>query len=109
MNARGQQSDVPRSSTSVISRVLTWPLIGGIYLYRFTLAPLIGGQCRFTPTCSQYALDALRLRGPFVGSWLTLRRLARCHPFCQGGYDPVPHPPESRPPNPDTGTKVCKH
>lgn len=73
-----------------LSRLLAWPLIAAVYAYRFTLAPLMGGQCRFQPTCSQYALDALRQRGPFLGSWLTIRRLARCHPFCKGGYDPVP-------------------
>ena len=68
----------------------TWPFLAAIYLYRFTLGPVMGGQCRFMPTCSQYALDAYRAHGPVRGSWLTLRRLARCHPLGGQGYDPVP-------------------
>lgn len=99
---------IPRPSPRhTLSRLLTWPLIAGVYAYRVTLAPLMGGQCRFQPTCSQYALDALRQRGPFVGSWLTLRRLARCHPLCKGGYDPVPGGADAA----DTGQrrKVCEH
>lgn len=92
MTEGAQQSCVPLSRGS-ISRLLTWPLIAAVYLYRFTLSPLLGGQCRFQPTCSQYALDALRQRGPLTGTWLTIRRLARCHPLCKGGFDPVPPPP----------------
>jgi uncharacterized protein len=65
-------------------------LIALIRAYRYVLSPWIGGQCRFTPTCSLYAIQALELYGPWRGSWLTIRRLLRCHPFCPGGEDPVP-------------------
>jgi len=75
---------------SLWHRMATWPFLVLVYGYRFTLGPLLGGQCRFHPTCSQYALDAYREHGAVRGSVLTLRRLARCHPFGSGGYDPVP-------------------
>jgi putative membrane protein insertion efficiency factor len=60
-----------------------------IEVYRVTLSPLVGGYCRFVPSCSAYAEEALRRRGAVRGVWLTVRRLARCHPFHPGGYDPV--------------------
>lgn len=80
-----------------LSRLASLPFLALIYAYRFTLSPLLGGQCRFHPTCSTYALDAYRLRGPVMGTYLTVRRLLRCHPFGGSGYDPVPEPntPES--------------
>ena len=58
--------------------------------YRLILSPWLGSSCRFTPTCSAYALDALESHGAAKGSYLTLRRLSRCHPWCVGGHDPVP-------------------
>jgi len=58
--------------------------------YRYVLSPWIGGQCRFTPTCSVYAMQAIELYGAGRGSWLALKRLLRCHPLCPGGHDPVP-------------------
>ena len=58
--------------------------------YRIFLSPLLPPTCRFTPTCSQYALDAIARYGAWKGSWLALRRILRCHPFHPGGYDPVP-------------------
>jgi uncharacterized protein len=76
------------------------PFLVLIYGYRVTLGPLMGGQCRFHPTCSQYALDAYRAHGPLRGSLLTLRRLLRCHPFGGGGYDPVPHRHVGKSPKP---------
>ncbi len=57
--------------------------------YRAVLAPLVGGYCRFVPSCSVYAEEALKRHGAGRGSWLSLKRLMRCHPFCRGGYDPV--------------------
>jgi putative membrane protein insertion efficiency factor len=61
--------------------------------YRFFLSPWLGSSCRFEPTCSAYALQALEQDGATAGSYLTLRRLARCHPWCAGGHDPVPSQP----------------
>lgn len=63
-----------------------------IHLYRLVLSPLLPRACRFHPSCSTYALEALKVHGPGKGSWLTFRRLTRCHPFCEGGLDPVPAP-----------------
>jgi putative membrane protein insertion efficiency factor len=61
-----------------------------IRVYQYLLSPLIGTQCRFAPTCSHYAADALRKYGAIKGSYLTIRRLLRCHPWNPGGFDPVP-------------------
>ncbi len=58
--------------------------------YRLLLSPWLGQSCRFEPTCSAYALEALDRHGAAVGSYLTLKRIARCQPWCQGGHDPVP-------------------
>jgi uncharacterized protein len=58
--------------------------------YRLFLSPWLGSSCRFTPTCSAYSLQALQQHGAAIGTYMTLRRLARCHPWCQGGHDPVP-------------------
>lgn len=65
-------------------------LIGLVRAYRLLLSPWLGSACRFEPTCSVYALGALQAHGAVRGSYLTLRRLARCHPWCEGGHDPVP-------------------
>jgi putative membrane protein insertion efficiency factor len=61
-----------------------------IRLYQWTLSPLLGPKCRFYPSCSNYALEAVQRFGILQGSWLTLRRLGRCHPWHPGGIDPVP-------------------
>ncbi len=58
--------------------------------YRLLLSPWLGSSCRFEPTCSAYSLQALQMHGASVGTYMTLHRLARCHPFCEGGHDPVP-------------------
>jgi uncharacterized protein len=65
-------------------------LIGIVQFYRLFLSAWLGSACRFTPTCSAYALEALQQHGAGRGSYLTLRRLVRCHPWCDGGHDPVP-------------------
>lgn len=62
--------------------------------YRYFLSPWVGQQCRFFPTCSHYAEEALEQHGALKGSWLTVRRLGRCHPWHPGGYDPVPRHPQ---------------
>ena len=69
---------------------LTVPFEWAIRFYRKRLSPLFPPCCRFTPTCSAYALEAYRKHGLWRGSWLTLWRVLRCNPFCRGGYDPVP-------------------
>ena len=71
---------------TVIARLLIVLLRG----YQLLLSPWIGGQCRFTPTCSNYTLEALRRFGAARGSYLGALRIARCHPWCRGGEDPVP-------------------
>lgn len=65
-------------------------LMALVRAYRLLLSPWWGRQCRFTPTCSEFALEALERHGALRGSWLALRRVARCHPWCPGGFDPVP-------------------
>jgi uncharacterized protein len=65
-------------------------LIGLVKGYRLFLSPWLGSGCRFEPTCSQYALQALQTHGAAAGSYLTVARLGRCHPWCAGGLDPVP-------------------
>ena len=71
-------------------RLLAWPLLLLVSLYRLTVSPWLGNNCRFEPSCSAYALQALRVHGAFRGSWLTIQRIGRCHPWGGSGYDPVP-------------------
>jgi uncharacterized protein len=65
-------------------------LLACIRFYRKAISPLTPPSCRFMPTCSQYGMEAIERYGALKGSWLTIRRILRCHPFCKGGYDPVP-------------------
>ena len=65
-------------------------LLGLLAAYRRLISPLLPPACRFHPTCSAYAAEAVRRHGALKGSFLTVKRLARCHPFCEGGVDPVP-------------------
>jgi putative membrane protein insertion efficiency factor len=75
-----------RSRERRLGRLAGWP----IRLYRFVISPVLGPSCRYLPTCSEYALTALEQHGLLRGSWLTVRRLGRCHPWGGSGYDPVP-------------------
>lgn len=76
--------------TRLLNRFLTLLLILPVRLYQLFISPLLPPSCRFVPSCSQYALEALRKHGPFKGLWLALRRICRCHPWGGSGYDPVP-------------------
>ena len=76
--------------SNVVSRLPQRGLIVLVKGYRLLLRPWLGSGCRFEPTCSTYSLQALEQHGAVRGSYLTLRRLARCQPWCDGGHDPVP-------------------
>lgn len=79
-----------KSLWSLLSNALGRLLILPIRFYQLVVSPLLGPSCRFTPTCSEYARQAIIKHGPFKGGWLALRRLLRCHPWGGSGYDPVP-------------------
>ena len=66
-------------------------LIGLVRLYQYIISPYLPSSCRFTPTCSQYGIEALRKHGALKGGWLTIKRIGRCHPWSKGGHDPVPN------------------
>jgi uncharacterized protein len=68
-------------------------LVALLRIYQYTISPLYGPVCRYHPSCSTYAVQAVSEYGTFKGSWLAIRRLARCHPWAAGGYDPVPARP----------------
>ena len=76
----------------MVAKLLIWL----IRLYQLLLSPLLGNVCRFHPSCSNYGLKCIEYHGAIRGSWLTLRRLSRCHPFNPGGYDPPPPPRDSQ-------------
>lgn len=71
-------------------QILTSPFILLIKFYQYVISPAIGPKCRFTPTCSQYGVEALKKHGVLKGGWLTIKRISRCRPGGGGGYDPVP-------------------
>ncbi|RYD71629.1 MAG: membrane protein insertion efficiency factor YidD [Sphingobacteriales bacterium] len=73
-----------------MKEILSWPFIFLIKIYQWTLSPLLGPKCRYTPTCSQYGIQALRKYGPIKGLWLTVKRIASCNPWGGHGHDPVP-------------------
>ena len=80
----------PQPGTHLHRSVAQQVLIGLVKFYRLMLSPWLGSGCRFEPTCSRYALEALATQGGVRGAGLTAWRLLRCHPWCQGGHDPVP-------------------
>ncbi len=71
-------------------------LITFIRVYQYAISPYLGASCRFTPTCSSYAIESVERHGVFRGIWLVLRRISRCHPFHAGGIDPVPENPNNK-------------
>jgi uncharacterized protein len=81
-----------------INKTLSWSMILMVMFYQTVISPALhmlagpGMGCRFQPTCSQYAIEALKIHGPFKGLWLAIKRILRCHPRGGYGYDPVPQP-----------------
>lgn len=74
----------------IVKKGLVWILLLPVYFYKYAISPLKPATCRHTPTCSEYAVQALKIHGPFKGFWLSARRISRCHPWGTHGYDPVP-------------------
>lgn len=94
----------------ILKEILIFPFIILIRFYRVCISPLKPPSCRFTPTCSEYAIEAFRMHGPVKGLFLTVRRIGRCHPWGGSGYDPVPEqctifgtPVKALPGNADAG------
>jgi len=73
-----------------LKNILTWLLLLPIYFYRLAISPLIPPSCRYLPTCSQYGIEALKMHGPFYGTYLTIKRILSCNPWGGSGFDPVP-------------------
>ncbi|MGI8950344.1 MAG: membrane protein insertion efficiency factor YidD [Chitinophagaceae bacterium] len=71
-------------------QILSYPFILIIKFYQYAISPLLGPKCRFTPTCSRYAIEAFKKYGLIKGGWLAIKRISKCHPFGGSGYDPVP-------------------
>ncbi|HWB24951.1 MAG TPA: membrane protein insertion efficiency factor YidD [Chitinophagaceae bacterium] len=74
----------------LLLKIISYPFILLIKIYQYGISPMLGPKCRFTPTCSQYAVEALKKHGLFKGGWLALKRISKCHPGGGSGYDPVP-------------------
>jgi putative membrane protein insertion efficiency factor len=85
-------SRLVRGVRAAVARLLLMPLVG----YRRWVSPMLPARCRFYPSCSAYAVEAIQTHGPARGGWLAVRRFARCHPFNPGGVDPVPPPTRDR-------------
>ena len=73
-----------------MSRLITWVFIFLIRVYKGVISPILPARCRYTPTCSEYGLQAIQKYGPFKGGWLTLKRIGSCHPWGGHGHDPIP-------------------
>ena len=83
---------MPRAVAAIlmpINTIAAWLLVALVWVYRLTLGWLLGGQCRFVPTCSQYMLDAVAKHGPWRGGWMGVKRVLRCHPWGTSGHDPA--------------------
>jgi putative membrane protein insertion efficiency factor len=74
----------------MLNKVATFPLLLLIRGYQLIISPLLGSNCRFMPTCSEYAMESLRSHGLIKGSYLTIKRIGKCHPWGSHGYDPIP-------------------
>ena len=84
--ATAPEKNEQKASANLLASFFALP----IRFYRLFISPLIPSRCRYTPTCSEYALEALQKHGPFHGLWLSAKRIGRCHPWGSHGYDPVP-------------------
>ncbi|MBT5185512.1 MAG: membrane protein insertion efficiency factor YidD [Kordiimonadaceae bacterium] len=73
-----------------LSSILSYVLKALITVYKYVISPLLGPKCRYLPTCSSYAVEAIEIHGPLKGGWLGAKRILRCHPWGDSGYDPVP-------------------
>jgi len=89
-NKPGKDTDIPKQQSwfGLIRAMPGMMLIGAVRLYQWTLSPLLGGQCRFHPSCSNYFIQAVQKYGAVSGSLRGIKRICRCHPFHPGGYDP---------------------
>ncbi|MDE3144052.1 MAG: membrane protein insertion efficiency factor YidD [Bacteroidota bacterium] len=74
----------------ILLQILSYPFILLIKFYQYVISPSLGPKCRYTPTCSQYAIEALKKYGLFKGGWLAIKRISSCHPWGGHGHDPVP-------------------
>ena len=85
----------------MIAKGLTYILVGIVRFYQLAISPLFPPSCRHIPTCSNYTIEAMKIHGPLRGSWLGIKRLAKCHPWGTSGYDPVPpkDPPKQQSPH----------
>lgn len=88
--ASPHSSQSERTSTTQRTGIIAQLLLGIIRFYRYFISPMLAPRCRFNPTCSRYALDAIQIHGALKGSWLALKRISKCHPLHAGGDDPVP-------------------
>lgn len=79
-----------------LKRAIVALFIGLIRLYQWLISPLLGPRCRYWPSCSHFAVEALQVHGPWRGGWLGLKRILSCHPGCEGGIDPVPGGPSEK-------------
>ncbi len=74
----------------MLNKIVTYPLILLIRVYQLMVSPMLGSNCRFMPTCSEYALESLKVYGLIKGTYLTIKRIGKCHPWGSNGYDPIP-------------------
>ncbi|SDN10815.1 membrane protein insertion efficiency factor YidD [Vreelandella arcis] len=81
---------VYRTLINALRWLLGHALIAAVRLYQYTLSPLLGPRCRFWPSCSSYAIEAIQVHGPLKGTWMAFKRIMKCHPGSAGGMDPVP-------------------
>lgn len=81
----------------MLKKILTFPFLALIKVYQVVISPLTPATCRFEPTCSHYAKEALEVHGLFKGTWLAIKRISKCHPWGKEGYDPVPSKDDTSP------------